>query len=107
MAAKTKQEAAEKAYDAYKDFINLCKLLFGKTPVESITDIDSSSPYYTIAQDIAKEFKIDWSEITPEDSNELMLALLDDVFNRINVDERYEYVLSITAKDKGKDKEQK
>lgn len=43
---------------------------------------------------------MDWDKLTIEDSNELTIALLEDYYNRINVESDYEYNVTITVKDK-------
>lgn len=99
MAAKDK-EVMEKAYNAYKDFITLCRTFFGENPIDSVTSLDKESEFYKTAQDIAKEFGMDWDKLTMEDSNELTIALLEDYYNRINVDGGYAYNVTITVKKK-------
>lgn len=103
MAAKDK-EVMEKAYEAYKNFITLCKTFFGANPINDVTLLDKESEFYKTAQDIAKEFEMDWDNLTIEDSNELTIALLEDYFNRINVDGDYAYNISISVKKKAETK---
>ena len=95
----------EKALEAYKSFVTLCRLFFGSNPIDSVTSLDKDSEYYKTAQDIAKEFEMDWDNLSPEDNNELMLALLEDFYNRANVDKNFDYVINITVKDKKSSKE--
>lgn len=99
MASKDK-EVMGKAFAAYQNFMTLCKTFFGKNPIDSVTLLDKESEFYKTAQDIAKEFGMDWSKLTIEDSNELTIALLEDYFNRINVDSDYTFSATITVKKK-------
>lgn len=99
MTAKEK-EVMEQAYNAYKDFITLCKTFFGNNPIDSVTLLDKESEFYKTVQDIAKEFGMDWDKLTIEDSNELTIALLEDYYNRINVNGDYDYNLTISVKKK-------
>lgn len=97
MATKEK-EVMEKAYEAYSDFITLCRTFFGTNPIDSVTLLDKDSKFYKTAQDIAKEFEMDWDKLTIEDSNEITIALLEDYYNRINVDSDYVYNITISVK---------
>lgn len=99
MTAKEK-EVMEKAYNAYKDFITLCRTFFGSNPIDSVTLLDKESAFYKTAQDIAKEFGMDWDKLTIEDSNELTIALLEEYYNRININGDYDYNLTINVKKK-------
>lgn len=96
----TKEEVEKKAYNAYADFITLCRLFFGSKPIDSVTSLDRESVFYATAQDIAKEFKMDWDDLSPEDNNELMLTLLDEYYNKISVCKDYDYILNVTVKEK-------
>lgn len=99
MAAKDK-EVMEKAYNAYKDFITLCRTFFGNNPIDSVTSLDKESEFYKTAQDIAKEFGMDWDKLTIEDSNELTIALFEDYYNRIDVNDDYAYNVTVSVKKK-------
>lgn len=101
----TKKETMEEATKAYKDFATLCRAFFGTNPIDNVKSLDKDSDYYKTAQDIAKEFKMNWDELTPEDSNELIIALLDDYYNRVNVCKDYDYIINITVKSKKMSKE--
>lgn len=96
----TKKEVAKEAYEAYSDFITLCRTFFGKNPIDNVTSLDKDSVYYKASQEIAKEFGMDWDNLSPEDSNELMLALLEDYYNKVSVNDEYDYILSVTVKEK-------
>lgn len=100
--ATTENKVIEKAYGAYSDFITLCKTFFGANPIDSVTSLDKKSEFYKTAQEIAKEFEMDWDNLTIEDSNEITIALLEDFYNRINVDDDYSYNIAINVKKKNK-----
>lgn len=101
----TKKEVTEKANNAYLDFAKLCKVFFGSNPIDDVTSLDKDSDFYKTAQDIANEFGIDWGNLSPEDNNELILALLEDYYNKVNVDKNFDYVINITVKEKKASKE--
>lgn len=98
----TKQKVEKKAYNAYADFITLCRLFFGSKPIDSVTSLDSDSVFYATAQDIVKEFEMNWDNLSPEDNNELMLTLLDEYYNKINICDDFDYILNVTVKEKKK-----
>lgn len=100
--ATEKNEVIEKAYGAYSDFITLCRAFFGANPIDNVTSLDKKSEFYKTAQEIAKEFEMDWDNLTIEDSNEVTIALLEDFYNRINVDDDYSYNIVINVKKKDK-----
>lgn len=81
------------------EFIELSKLLFGmgeNSPYD-INELKPDNKFYKPAKELAEELEIDWDKMTHEESNRIMLSLLDDYFNRINVDGDYKYSLSIEA----------
>lgn len=99
MATK-KEEAAKNALDAFQSFLVLCKTFFGAEPIDNVTSLDKDSEYYKTAKGIAKEFGMDWGNLSVEDSNELTIALLEDYFNRAHTSNDFEYILSFKVKDK-------
>lgn len=99
MATK-KEEAAKNALSAYQDFLVLCMTFFGKNPIDNVTSLEKDSEYYKTAQDIAKEFEMDWNNLSIEDSNELTIALLEDYFNRINTNNDFEFIISFKVNEK-------
>lgn len=97
--AKENQELNKKAVECMFEFIELSKLLFGmgeNSPYD-INELKPDNKFYKPAKELAEELEIDWDKMTHEESNRIMLSLLDDYFNRINVDGDYKYSLSIEA----------
>lgn len=95
--AKENQELNKKAGEYMLDFFELSKLLFGmgdESPYD-INELKPDSKFYKPAKELAEELEIDWEKMTHEESNRVMLSLLDDYFNRINIDGDYKYSLSI------------
>lgn len=99
MATK-KEEAAKNALGAFQNFLVLCRTFFGTNPIDNVTSLDKDSEYYKTAQDIAKEFEMDWNNLSIEDSNELTIALLEDYYNRANTNNDFEYIVSFKVKEK-------
>ena len=65
--------------------MNLSSLLFDQKQSEiyNVTDIPKTNKFYKPAKDIAKQLQINWKTMTHEESNRIMLALLEDSFNLI------------------------
>ena len=99
MATK-KEEATKNASKAFKNFLMLCKTFFGSNPIDNVTSLDKDSEYYKTAQEIAKEFGMDWGNLSIEDSNELTIALLEDYYNRANTNNDFEYIISFKVQEK-------
>lgn len=99
MATK-KEKAEENALTAFKNFLVLCRTFFGKEPVENVTALNKDSEFYKTAREIAKEFEMDWNNLSMEDSNEVIIALMDDYYNRANTDDDFNYVISFKVNDK-------
>lgn len=96
----------EKAYNAYQSFIKLCKLLFSRKDVKDdeppklINElIDKDSEFYPDATSIAKECGMAWESLLAEDSDEIELMLLEDYYNRINVNGRFNYIIKISVQE--------
>ena len=99
MATK-KEEAAKNALSAFENFLLLCRTFFGTNPIDSVTSLNKDSEFYKTAQEIAKEFGMDWENLSMEDSNEITIALLDDYYNRANTNNEFEYFISFKLTDK-------
>lgn len=96
MAKEGKEKKAiEKAYKAMNDYMALSKLFFAGDGLENFNQIPNDSPFYEDAQDLVKEFDMKWDKLNAEDSDELMLAMLQDYYNRIKVDDEFQYILNI------------
>ena len=71
----------KKTLEAFFRYYELSRLLFGQKQNEiyDVTDIPKTNKFY----EIAKQLEIDWENMTHEESNRVMLALLEDSFNLI------------------------
>lgn len=99
MATK-KEEAAKNALSAFQNFLELCRTFFGTKPVDNVTALNKDSEFYKTAQSIAKEFGMDWDNLSMEDSNEITIALLEDYYNRANTNSDFNYILSFKLTEK-------
>ena len=64
-----------------------------------INEIKEDNEFYKPAKNLAEELEIDWEKMTHEESNRIMLALLDEYYNRIMVDKDYRFTMSVTVKE--------
>lgn len=95
---KKQAEVQKEAIDKMFAYFRLGTLLFGQAePPYNINELKESNEFCQPAKDLAKELEIDWKNMTHEESNRIMLSLLDDYFNAINVDGDFKFTLSVTA----------
>ena len=73
----------KKTLEAFFRYYELSSLLFDQKQSEiyNVTDIPKANKFYKPAKDIAMQ--INWKTMTHEESNRIMLALLEDSFNLI------------------------
>lgn len=111
--AKEKQEklnqkelgARKNATDKVIEYFRLGIELFGngEDAPYNINELKEDSEFYKPAKELAKELEIDWEKMSHEESNRVMLSLLDDCFNAINVDENYKFTLQVITEPKKKE----
>ena len=77
----------QKTLEAFFRYYKLSSLLFDRRRDEiyNITDIPENNEFYKPAMEIAKQLDIDWKNMSHEDSNRIMLSLLEDAFNLTKV----------------------
>lgn len=89
-------EKLEKIKKAWADYINLSKLLFsGTVDIYDINELDEKNEFYAHAKELAKEMEISWENMTHEESNSIMLALLEDYYNYMRPDENEGVIVKI------------
>lgn len=99
--AKEKQKQ-KTAQEAWFEFARLCKLLFGmgdNCPY-NMNEIKEDNEFYDYAKDLAAELEIDWDGMTHDESNRLMLALLDDYYQAIQVHKESNYTIIVNERPK-------
>lgn len=71
----------------YMSYMALSKYLFahGDDGIYNINEIPKDNEFYHPAKRIAKELEIDWKDMSHEESNRIMLALLEDTYNAMKV----------------------
>lgn len=112
-STKQQNEIVKEAYNALQDFFKLCILLFSHKNDDSekakkINElIGKDNEFYKGAIALAEECEMSWDNLTPEDSDELQLIMLDDFFNRIKSDKEFSYTLNISIKPKEKKSDEK
>lgn len=92
----TKKELLEQSQKAIGDFFSLSKYLFGDNAPADVNEIPEDNRFYKDARALADEMELDWKNMSHEDSNRVMLNLMSDYFYRIDVDEKYKPVLTIS-----------
>lgn len=66
----------------YIRYIALSKCLFGQDDnYYNINELPKDNEFYKDARAMAKSLSIDWKKMSHEDSNRIMLALLEDTYN--------------------------
>lgn len=102
MASKTnKQDSKLQAlYDAYTKYIALSRYLFGtKNAVYDINEMPGDSDFFTDAVRIAEQLEVDWETMSHEDSNRIMLALLEDYYRAMaKVDRKKNLIIEVKLK---------
>lgn len=93
------EEVSVEAKKKVQEFFALCREIFF-CQLENVNKLPADSPFLSTAKEIAKEFEMDWDNLTPEDSNELWLALQEEYYNRIQVDKKYSYFVSVDVREK-------
>lgn len=84
-AFKVTPENKKETLEAFFKYYRLSCLLFDDRHDEiyNVSDLPKDNEFYPLAVDIAKQLGIDWNSMTHEDSNRIMLSLLEDSFNLI------------------------
>lgn len=84
----------------YLRYIELSKYLFGtKNSIYDINEMSESNEFWEPARNIAKDLGIDWNTMSHEDSNRIMLALLEDTYNAMaKVGDKKKLIIELTLK---------
>ena len=80
-----KKRPVELMADALKEYLDLSKFLFAD-PDNSIYDVNELEPdeqFYPLAKELAVELKISWDDMSHEDSNRIMLLMLEKAYQKI------------------------
>lgn len=80
-----KEKPTQLMADALQEYIALSKFLFAD-PDDSIYDVNELEPdehFYPLAKKLAEELKIGWEDMSHEDSNRIMLLMLERSYQRI------------------------
>lgn len=82
---KDKERPAQLMVYALKEYLDLSKFLFAD-PDNSIYDVNELEPdeqFYPLARELAKELEIGWDDMSHEDSNRIMLLMLEKAYQKI------------------------
>ena len=88
--------------DALQEYLALSKFLFAD-PDESIYDVNELEPdehFHPLAKQLAEELKIGWENMSHEDSNRIMLLMLEKSYQKIKeVSDRANIVMEFKVKE--------
>lgn len=88
--------------DSWLRYIELSKYLFApENPIYDINEMPQSSKFYKAARAIASQLKVDWKSMTHEQSNRIMLALLEDTYKAmaaVDAQHKKNLVIELTLK---------
>lgn len=67
----------------YMNYVGLSKYLFSKGDegIYNVNEIPKDNEFYKPAKAITKSLEISWKNMTHEESNRIMLAMLEDAYN--------------------------
>lgn len=87
-------------YDTYTRYIELSRYLFAsKEPIYDINEMSEDSKFYAAAKEVAKQIDVNWESMSHEDSNRIMLALLEDTYNAMEkVGDKKNLVIEVKLK---------
>lgn len=107
MASKTNKQddKLQSLYDSYTKYIALSRYLFGtKNAIYDINEMPGDSDFFTDAVRIAEQLEISWETMSHEDSNRIMLALLEDYYQAMRkVSKKKDLIIEVTLKIQNKD----
>ena len=92
----TKKDLLKQSQEAIGNFFQLANALLSDDAPYDINELSTESPFYQTAKELADEMGLDWEGMSHEDSTRLMLNLLSEYYNRIQTDDAYQPVLTIT-----------
>lgn len=98
-------EDKKKTVEAFFRYYELSSLLFdnSRSEIYNVTDIPADNKFCKMAKQTAKQLKIPWSSMSHEDSNRIMLAMLEEAFNLIrDIENSSQIVLNLTIKTRKK-----
>ena len=97
-----KERPTQLVVDALQEYLALSKFLFAD-PDDSIYDVNELEPdehFYPLAKKLAEELKIGWENMSHEDSNRIMLLMLEKSYQRIKeVSDRPNIVIEFKVKE--------
>lgn len=102
---KVKSEVQE-LFDSFMRYFKLSNLLFSGNDYcpYSMNELKEDSEFYQQAKELCNEMEIDWEKMTPEQSNRVMLALLEDNYMAIK-NGNQDVTIEVKVKPKRKRKE--
>lgn len=98
-------EDKKKTVEAFFRYYELSSLLFdnSRSEIYNVTDIPANNKFSKLAKKTAKELMVTWNTMTHEDSNRIMLAMLEELFNLIrDIEKSSQVTLNLSIKPRKK-----
>ena len=95
---------------AYFEYVALSKLLFASTQetIYDINELPDTNKFLESAKKIANELEVSWKTMTHEESNRIMLAILEEYYNRMaEVVDTTDIILQVSFKLNSKNEQRK
>lgn len=95
---------------AYFEYVELSKLLFASTQeiIYDINELPETNKFFEPANKIANELEVSWQTMTHEESNRIMLALLEEYYNKMaEVADTNDIILQVSFKLNSKNEQRK
>lgn len=95
---------------AYFEYVELSKLLFASTQemIYDINELPETNKFFEPANKIANDLGVSWKTMTHEESNRIMLALLEEYYNKMaEVADTNDIILQVSFKLNSKKNEQR
>ncbi len=95
---------------AYFEYVELSKLLFASTQemIYDINELPETNKFFEPANKIANDLGVSWKTMTHEESNRIMLALLEEYYNKMaEVADTNDIILQVSFKLNSKNEQRK
>lgn len=92
--AKVKDSTKEA--QAWLDYAELSGFFFSENAPANINEIGKDSKYYKEATEMAKELDMDWNNLSQDDSNCIMINMLNDYYMNIMQSRNAKYQIKIS-----------
>lgn len=76
--------------ESYQDYLKLSRMLFAnpETSIYDMNELKEGDMYYKEARKVSDDLGVDWESMSHADSNRIMLAMLEDFYQRMKKTEK-------------------